>query len=57
MVGALALSEPGSSSDVVSMQLRADKDGDHYVLNRNTFWITNGPDADVVNHNMGYLLA
>ncbi|KJE92699.1 isovaleryl-CoA dehydrogenase [Capsaspora owczarzaki ATCC 30864] len=47
-VGALAMSEPGSGSDVVSMQLRAEKKGDKYVLNGNKFWITNGPDADVL---------
>eukprot|EP00053_Salpingoeca_punica_P012988 m.116941 g.116941 ORF g.116941 m.116941 type:complete len:414 (-) comp16081_c4_seq2:302-1543(-) len=47
-MGALAMSEPGSGSDVVSMRLRAQKDGDHYVLNGNKFWITNGPDADVL---------
>jgi alkylation response protein AidB-like acyl-CoA dehydrogenase len=46
--GALAMSEPGSGSDVVSMKLRADKKGDKYVLNGNKFWITNGPDADVL---------
>lgn len=46
--GALAMSEPGSGSDVVSMKLRADKKGDSYVLNGNKFWITNGPDADVL---------
>ncbi|XP_076639329.1 isovaleryl-CoA dehydrogenase, mitochondrial [Colletes latitarsis] len=45
-IGALAMSEPGSGSDVVSMKLRADKKGDHYVLNGNKFWITNGSDAD-----------
>ncbi len=45
-VGALAMSEPGAGSDVVSMQLRADKKGDHYVLNGNKMWITNGPDAN-----------
>jgi isovaleryl-CoA dehydrogenase len=45
-VGALAMSEPGAGSDVVSMRLRADKKGDHYVLNGNKMWITNGPDAD-----------
>ncbi len=45
-VGALAMSEPGAGSDVVSMQLRADKKGDRYVLNGNKMWITNGPDAD-----------
>lgn len=42
------MSEPGSGSDVVSMKLRADKKGDYYVLNGNKFWITNGPDADVL---------
>ncbi|GGW21065.1 isovaleryl-CoA dehydrogenase [Vreelandella hamiltonii] len=47
-VGALAMSEPGAGSDVVSMQLRAKDDGDHYVLNGNKMWITNGPDADVL---------
>ncbi|KJD20415.1 MAG: isovaleryl-CoA dehydrogenase [Pseudomonadota bacterium] len=47
-VGALAMSEPGAGSDVVSMQLRAKQDGDHYVLNGNKMWITNGPDADVL---------
>ena len=44
-IGALAMSEPGAGSDVVSMGLRADKQGDHYVLNGNKMWITNGPDA------------
>ncbi|KAI9202226.1 acyl-CoA dehydrogenase/oxidase [Polychytrium aggregatum] len=47
-VGALAMSEPGSGSDVVSMQLRAEKKGDKYILNGNKTWITNGPDADVL---------
>ncbi|XP_012538867.1 isovaleryl-CoA dehydrogenase, mitochondrial [Monomorium pharaonis] len=47
-IGALAMSEPGSGSDVVSMKLRAEKKDDHYVLNGNKFWITNGPDADVM---------
>jgi len=47
-VGALAMSEPGAGSDVVSMKLRADKRGDRYVLNGNKMWITNGPDADVL---------
>lgn len=47
-VGALAMSEPGSGSDVVSMKLRADFKGDHYVLNGNKMWITNGPDADTL---------
>ena len=46
-VGALAMSEPGAGSDVVSMRLRADKRGDRYVLNGTKMWITNGPDADV----------
>jgi len=45
-VGALAMSEPNAGSDVVSMKLRADKQGDHYMLNGNKMWITNGPDAD-----------
>uniref|UniRef100_A0A8C9W448 Isovaleryl-CoA dehydrogenase, mitochondrial n=1 Tax=Scleropages formosus TaxID=113540 RepID=A0A8C9W448_SCLFO len=47
-VGALAMSEPNAGSDVVSMKLRARKEGNHYVLNGNKFWITNGPDADVL---------
>jgi isovaleryl-CoA dehydrogenase len=47
-VGALAMSEPGSGSDVVSMLLRAEARGDHYLLNGRKMWITNGPDADVV---------
>ncbi|XP_049866409.1 isovaleryl-CoA dehydrogenase, mitochondrial [Pectinophora gossypiella] len=47
-MGALAMSEPGSGSDVVSMKLRAEKKGDYYVLNGNKFWITNAPDADVL---------
>ena len=47
-VGALAMSEPNSGSDVVSMKLRADKKGDRYVLNGNKMWITNGPDADTL---------
>ncbi|AJY51036.1 isovaleryl-CoA dehydrogenase [Halomonas sp. KO116] len=47
-VGALAMSEPGAGSDVVSMQLRAKQNGDHYILNGNKMWITNGPDADVL---------
>jgi isovaleryl-CoA dehydrogenase len=45
-IGALAMSEPGAGSDVVSMKLRADRHGDHYVLNGNKMWITNGPDAN-----------
>ncbi|XP_053979512.1 isovaleryl-CoA dehydrogenase, mitochondrial [Hylaeus volcanicus] len=47
-IGALAMSEPGSGSDVVSMKLRAEKKGDYYVLNGNKFWITNGPDAETL---------
>eukprot|EP00795_Rhopilema_esculentum_P012855 gene12855-3601_t len=47
-IGALAMSEHNSGSDVVSMKLRADKQGDYYVLNGSKFWITNGPDADVL---------
>ena len=47
-LGALAMSEPGAGSDVVSMKLRAEKKGDHYVLNGSKFWITNGPSADVL---------
>lgn len=45
-VGALAMSEPNAGSDVVSMKLRADRQGDRYILNGNKMWITNGPDAD-----------
>jgi isovaleryl-CoA dehydrogenase len=47
-VGALAMSEPGAGSDVVSMRLRAERRGDAYVLNGSKFWITNGPDADTL---------
>ncbi len=47
-VGALAMSEPGAGSDVVSMRCRAEKRGDHYVLNGSKMWITNGPHADVL---------
>ncbi|HIF09049.1 MAG TPA: isovaleryl-CoA dehydrogenase, partial [Sneathiellales bacterium] len=47
-VGALAMSETGAGSDVVSMRLRADKKGDRYILNGTKMWITNGPDADVL---------
>ncbi|MDM4771060.1 isovaleryl-CoA dehydrogenase [Solimonas sp. SE-A11] len=47
-IGALAMSEPGAGSDVVSMKLRADKRGDRYVLNGNKMWITNGPDANTL---------
>ena len=45
-VGALAMSEPGAGSDVVSMKLKAEKKGEVYILNGNKMWITNGPDAD-----------
>jgi isovaleryl-CoA dehydrogenase len=47
-VGALAMSEPGAGSDVVSMRLKAEKRGGRYILNGNKMWITNGPDADVL---------
>jgi isovaleryl-CoA dehydrogenase len=47
-VGALAMSEPGAGSDVVSMRLRADRKADRYVLNGSKMWITNGPDADTL---------
>ncbi|MEC9345061.1 MAG: isovaleryl-CoA dehydrogenase [Pseudomonadota bacterium] len=47
-LGALAMSEPGAGSDVVSMKLRAERKGDRFVLNGNKFWITNGPTADVL---------
>lgn len=47
-IGALAMSESGSGSDVVSMRLRAEHKGDHYLLNGTKMWITNGPDADTL---------
>src|SRR5690349_1074103 len=47
-LGALAMSEPGAGSDVVSMKLRAEKRGDRYVLNGSKMWITNGPSADTL---------
>jgi len=47
-IGALAMSEPGAGSDVVSMSLFAEDKGDHYLLNGNKMWITNGPDANVL---------
>lgn len=47
-VGSLAMSEPSSGSDVVSMQLSAEKHNDRFVLNGNKMWITNGPDADTL---------
>jgi isovaleryl-CoA dehydrogenase len=47
-VGALAMSEPGAGSDVISMKLRAEEKGGYYVLNGTKMWITNGPDADTM---------
>jgi isovaleryl-CoA dehydrogenase len=47
-VGALAMSESGSGSDVVSMRLRAEKRNDRYILNGTKMWITNGPNADTL---------
>ncbi|HET8596867.1 MAG TPA: isovaleryl-CoA dehydrogenase [Castellaniella sp.] len=47
-IGALAMSEPGAGSDVVSMRLRAERQGDRYILNGTKMWITNGPDADTL---------
>ena len=47
-VGALAMSEPGAGSDVVSMRTKAEKKGDRYILNGSKMWITNGPDADTL---------
>jgi len=47
-VGALAMSEPGSGSDVVSMRTRADKQGDRFILNGSKMWITNGPTAETL---------
>lgn len=47
-IGALAMSEPNSGSDVVSMKLKAEKKGDKWILNGTKMWITNGPDADVI---------
>src|SRR5277367_5328991 len=47
-VGALAMSEPGAGSDVVSMRTRADKKGDRYIINGSKMWITNGPVADTL---------
>jgi len=46
-VGALAMSEPGAGSDVVGMRLKAERDGDRFILNGTKMWITNGPEADV----------
>src|SRR6201996_2551634 len=47
-VGALAMSEPGAGSDVISMKTRAEKKGDRYVINGSKMWITNGPEADTL---------
>ena len=47
-VGALAMSEPGAGSDIVNMRMRAERRGDHYILNGDKMWVTNRPDADVV---------
>jgi len=47
-IGALAMSEPGAGSDVISMQMKAERKGDKYILNGTKMWITNGPDADVI---------
>ncbi len=47
-VGALAMSEPNAGSDVISMQLSAEKKGDRYILNGNKMWITNGPEANTI---------
>ncbi len=47
-IGALAMSEPNAGSDVISMKMRAERKGDHYVLNGTKMWITNGPDCDVL---------
>jgi isovaleryl-CoA dehydrogenase len=47
-VGALAMSEAGAGSDVVAMSLRAEKKNDRFILNGTKYWITNGPDADVL---------
>ena len=47
-VGALAMSEPGAGSDVVSMRLKAERRGDRYLLNGTKMWITNGPNADII---------
>ncbi len=47
-IGALAMSEPSAGSDVIAMQMKAQKQGDRYLLNGTKMWITNGPDADVI---------
>jgi len=46
-IGALAMSEPNSESDIISMKLRAEKKGDLFFLNGNKMWITNNSDADI----------
>ena len=47
-VGALAMSEPGAGSDVISMKLKAEEKGGRFLLNGTKMWITNGPDADTL---------
>lgn len=47
-IGALAMSETQAGSDVMSLKLKAEKKGDYYILNGTKFWITNGPDADIL---------
>ena len=47
-IGALAMSEPGAGSDVVSMKTTAKKEGNKWILNGNKMWITNGPDANTL---------
>ena len=47
-IGALAMSEPNAGSDIVSLRLRAEKQGDRFILNGTKMWITNGPEADVM---------
>lgn len=54
-IGALAMSEPGSGSDVVSMKTVAKKQGDKWILNGNKMWITNGPDADTLVRTNSFL--
>jgi isovaleryl-CoA dehydrogenase len=47
-IGALSMSEPGAGSDVVGLRAKAEKKGDHYILNGTKMWCTNGPDADII---------
>jgi isovaleryl-CoA dehydrogenase len=54
-IGALAMSEPNSGSDVVSMRLKAEKKGNKYILNGTKMWITNGPYADVLGFSLLYI--